>query len=87
MRKQRKKRGRPMLVRIKFPNKNALREGLGFLMSRFSGSVFRSGEVVVGLDALPALANEDFSFTVLGKITPEERAAKLRAAALAASRR
>jgi len=64
-----------------------LREGLGFLMGRFSGSVFRSGEVIVSGDALPALANENFSFTVLGKITPEARAARLRAAALATSQK
>jgi hypothetical protein len=87
MRKQRKKTGSPMLVRIKFPGDIALRKGLGFLMGRFSGSVFRSGEVIVSGDALPALANENFSLTVLGKITPEERAAKFRAAALAASKK
>jgi len=87
MKIQRKRMGSPILLRIRFPNEKALREGLGFLMGRFSGSVFRSGEVIVPGDALPALAIEDFSFTVLGKTTPEERDAKLRAAALAASRK
>ena len=76
-----------MLVRVKFPNRKALTVGLGFLISRFSGSVFSTGEVIVPADALAALANENLSFTVLGKITPQERDAKLRAAALAASRK
>ena len=76
-----------MMVTIKFPDEESLTRGLGFLMERFSGSLFCSGEVIVPGAALEPLAMKNFSFTVLGKITPKQRAAKLRAAAIAASRK
>jgi len=59
------------MVVIKFPDQKTLERGLGFLLGRFSGRVFRSGEVIVPEAALERLALEGFSFTVLGRATYE----------------
>jgi hypothetical protein len=75
-----------MLVRIRFADEETLNLGLGFLIDRFSGDVFQSGELIVPEEELAALTRENLSFTLLGKITPQERAAVLRAARLAASK-
>jgi hypothetical protein len=63
-----------VMVRIKFLDKETENEGLGFLMSQFSGSTFRSGETIVPPEAAAALAAENFRFKVLGRATHEQMA-------------
>ncbi len=67
----RRQRG-PVMVNIKFLDHE--NEALGFLVSRFYGSVFRSGEVIVPPEALAALAAENYRFTVLGRATHDQMA-------------
>jgi len=59
------------MVIIKFHDRETEKKALGFLLGRFSGRVFRSGEVIVPEEALGALARENFRFTVLGRATYE----------------
>jgi hypothetical protein len=68
------------MVTIKFPDKETTHRGLGFLIGRFSGKVLRSGEVIVPPEALAALADQNFKFTVLGRATYEQQVAALRSA-------
>ncbi len=67
----RRQRG-DVMVNIKFLDHE--NEALGFLVSRFYGSVFRSGEVIVPPEALAALAAENYRFTVLGRATHDQMA-------------
>jgi hypothetical protein len=63
------------MVTIKFSDPETQDEAVGFLAATFSGRLLRSGEVIVPEEALAALANENFSFTVIGKATYEQMAA------------
>jgi len=63
------------MITIKFPDAETQDEAVGFLASNFSGRLLRTGEVIVPEEALAALANENFSFTVIGKATHEQMAA------------
>ena len=54
------------LIRIRFPDQESKRRGLGFLAGRFSFTSFASGEVLVVESALTALAVEGLSFAVEG---------------------
>ena len=63
------------MVVIKFPDRDALKKGLGFLLGRSSGHVLRSGEVIVPESAVEALIENNFVFTVLGKATYEQQVA------------
>jgi len=68
-------RGREVvMVRIKFLDKETENEGLGFLVSQFSGSTFRSGETIVPPEAAAALAAENYRFKVLGRATDDQMA-------------
>jgi hypothetical protein len=69
------------MVVITFPDKETQRQALGFLLGRFAGTVLRSGEHIVPECALEALAHENFSFTVKGKASYDQRTAALRIAA------
>jgi hypothetical protein len=69
------------MVVIRFPDRETEKEALGFLIGHFSGRVLRSGEHIVPEAALEALAEENISFTVLGKATYEQQLAALRGAA------
>ena len=69
-----RKKGR-IMVAIKFTDRQAQKRAIGFLAGQFSGRVLRSGEVLVPEAALEALAEENFSFTVLGKATYDQMAA------------
>lgn len=40
------------MVTIKFPDRKTQDEAVGFLASRFSGRLFRSGEVIIPEEAL-----------------------------------
>lgn len=63
------------MIAIKFPDRETQDEAVGFLATCFSGRLLRSGEVIVPEEALAALANENFTFTVMGKATYEQMAA------------
>lgn len=63
------------MVTIKFPDQETQDEAVGFLATHFSGRLLRTGEVIVLEEALAALANENYSFTVMGKATYEQMAA------------
>src|SRR5437773_12366073 len=60
------------LIRIRFPDQESKRRGLGFLAGRFSFTSYASGEVLVVESALTALAVEGLSFTVEGPATYAE---------------
>jgi hypothetical protein len=57
------------MVIIRFPNVDARRRALGFLLGRFSGKSWATGEVMVPEPALSHLAAEGISFTVEGPAT------------------
>jgi hypothetical protein len=68
------------MIAITFPDKEAERRALAFLLGRFSGRVLKSGEHLVPEAALEALANENIGFEVKGKATYEQQMAAVRAA-------
>jgi hypothetical protein len=69
------------MVIITFPDKATELKGLGFLLRRFSGKAFKSGEVVVPESAMLALAEANIPFTVHGKASYEKQIAAIRGAA------
>ncbi len=69
------------MVTITFPDRQTEKKALGFLLGRFSGRVLKSGEHLVPEAALEALADQNISFTVLGKATYEQQLAALRGSA------
>jgi hypothetical protein len=71
-------RGKDCMVVIRFPDRDALKKGLGFLLGRSSGHVLRSGEMIVPESAVEALLENNFAFTVLGKATYEQQVAAIR---------
>jgi len=75
------------VVVIKFPDPDTDKRALGFLMGRFSGRILHTGEVIVPEAALAALAEENYTFTVLGKPTYEQMAAFRGPAPTASKRR
>jgi hypothetical protein len=66
------------MVTIKFSDRETEKRALGFLLGRFSGRVLRTGEHLVPEAALEALADQDISFTVIGKTTYEQQVAAIR---------
>lgn len=60
------------MVAIKFPDTQTQNRAVGFLAGLFSGRLLRSGEVIAPEAALEALANDHFTFTVIGKATYEQ---------------
>lgn len=69
------------MVTITFPDREAEKRALAFLLGRFSGRVLRSGEHLVPEAALEALADQNIAFTVQGKTTYEQQMAAIRGAA------
>jgi hypothetical protein len=69
------------MVTIKFADRETEKRAIGFLLGRFSGRVTRSGEHLVPEAALEALAEQNISFTVIGKATYEQQLAAVRGAA------
>ena len=63
------------MVVITFADKDTRREALGFLLGRFSGKALKSGEVIIPEEALEALAEQNFEFTVKGKASYEQQTA------------
>ena len=66
------------MVTIRFENRETVKQALAFLLGRFSGRVTKSGEHLVPEAALGALADQNISFTVVGKATYEQQVAALR---------
>lgn len=69
------------MVIITFPAKATQRKAIGFLLGRFSGKVLKNGEHIVPESALAALAENNISFTVVGKASYQKQVAALRSAA------
>jgi hypothetical protein len=69
------------MVLITFPDKKAQMTARGFLLRRFSGKVFKSGEHVFPEAAMAALAEANSPFMVQGKASCEKQVAALRSAA------
>jgi len=65
------------VVVVTFPDKITRRKALGFLLGRFSGKSLKTGEVIIPEDALEALAERNFEFTVKGKASYEQQVAAL----------
>lgn len=57
------------MVIIRFASTDMRRRGLAYLLGRFSGRSWISGEVMVPEPALPHMAAEGLSFTVEGPAT------------------
>lgn len=74
------------MVIITFPDKEMQQEALGLLVGRYSGTALKSGEHIVPAEALKALAEQNFVFTVQGT-ADEKQVAALRSAAAASVQR
>ena len=72
------------MIIIRFPDDATKRKALEFLIGRFNGHTWASGEMAVPEDALASLAREGIQFAVEGPIT-YERILSLRAAPAAAA--
>lgn len=59
------------MVIVRFPTVEIRRRALAYLLGRFSGKSWESGEVMVPEPALPHLAAEGIVFTVEGPATYE----------------
>lgn len=57
------------MVLVRFANLEMRRRGLAYLLGRFSGRSWVSGEVMVPEPALPHMAAEGLTFTVEGPAT------------------
>ncbi len=60
------------MIVVRFPNESVRKEALGFLIGRFSGHSWVTGEVAVPEDALAPMASEGISFSVEGPLTHEQ---------------
>jgi hypothetical protein len=59
------------MIIVRFPTVEVRRRALAFLLGRFSGRSWRSGEVMVPEAALSHMAAEGMTFTVEGPATYE----------------
>ncbi len=66
------------MVTITFPDQETEKRALSYLLGRFSGRVFKTGEHIVPEAALEALANQNIPFSVIGKATYEQQLAAVR---------
>lgn len=57
------------MVIIRFPNIEMRRRALAYLLARFPGKSWATGEVMVPESALAHLATEGITFTVEGRAT------------------
>ena len=71
------------MIIIRFSDTEAKKRAIGFLVGRFPGKTWCTGEVAVPEEALAALAAEGIQFTVEGPAT-YDRLVSLRDAAPAA---
>ena len=68
------------MVIITFPDLETRKQALVYLLGCYSGTLLKSGEVIVPENALKPLALQNLVFTVKGKVD-EEQVASLRIAA------
>jgi len=68
------------MIAIKFPDRAAEVRALAFLLGRFSGRVLTTGEHLIPDAALEALAEQNITFTVMGKATYAQQMAAIRGA-------
>lgn len=66
------------MITITFPDRETEKRAIGFLLGRFSGRILKAGEHIVPEAALEALAEQQITFTVLGKTTYAQHFAALR---------
>lgn len=66
------------MITIKSPVADTENEAPGFFLGRFPGRALKSGEVLVPVAVLQALAMEGYQFSVIGKSTCEHQIAFLR---------
>ena len=66
------------MITITFPNREAEKQALAFLLGRFSGRVLKTGEHLVPEAALEALADRSIPFSVQGKSTYDQQIAPVR---------
>jgi hypothetical protein len=59
------------MIIVRFSDEAAQKRALGFLIGRFSGHAWASGEIVVPEEALVPLAKEGIPFAVEGPATHE----------------
>ena len=55
------------MITITFPDRETEKRALAFLLGRFSGRLFSSGEHLIPEAALEALAAQNIPFTIEGK--------------------
>ena len=66
------------MVTITFPDRATEKQGLAFLLGRFSGRILRTGEHLVPEAALEALADQSIPFFVKGKATYAQQVEAIR---------
>jgi F420-0:gamma-glutamyl ligase-like protein len=59
------------MVIVRFPDEATQKQALGFLIGRFSGHSWATGEMAIPEEALVSLALEGLTFTVEGRATYE----------------
>ena len=72
------------MITIRFPDPSSKHRALGYLAGRFSFKSFATGEMLVPVEALAALALEGIPFSVEGPATYEHYAPQVRNPAAAA---
>ena len=72
------------MIKISFPDAAAKHRAIGYLAGRFSFKTFASGEMLVPLEALAALAMESIPFKAEGPATYAHCAPQVRTPAPAA---
>jgi hypothetical protein len=65
------------MVIVRFPDEATHKKALGFLIGRFSGHSWATGEVLVPEEALALMARDGLTFTVEG-LASHERIRSLR---------
>jgi len=63
--------GLPVLIIIRFADEGIQKKALGFLIGKFSGHSWATGEMAVPEEALGPMAREGLTFTVEGPATYE----------------
>ena len=59
------------MIIVRFPNEAMEKRALGFVMSKYSGHSWATGEMAVPEEALAAMAHEGIQFSVEGPATHE----------------
>ncbi len=71
------------MILIRFTDAQMEKRGIGYLAGRFSVKTWANGETLVPAEALPCLASEGMTFTVVGHLPYERVYASLRDTAAA----